>query len=48
MLATGGGYQFNVKTFGLKTGTTYQSLFRVTGEDADSDHLDAGATSLLG
>ena len=46
-LATGGGYQYNVKTTGLKTGTTYQLLFRVAGEDATSFHLDAGATFTL-
>jgi hypothetical protein len=46
-LATGGGYQYNVKTTGLKSGTTYQLLFRVAGEDAGSYHVDGGATFTL-
>jgi hypothetical protein len=46
-LAPGGGYQFNVKTIGLKSGTTYQLLFRVAGEDASSYHVDAGANFTL-
>jgi hypothetical protein len=46
-LDTGGGYQFNVKTTGLKSGTTYQLLFRVTGEDGTSFHVDADATFTL-
>jgi hypothetical protein len=46
-LDTGGGYQFNVKTTGHKSGMTYQLLFRVTGEDAGSYHVDAGASFTL-
>ena len=43
-LAPGGGYQFNVKTTGLSSGTTYQVLFRAGNEDAGSFHAEAQAT----
>jgi hypothetical protein len=41
------GYQFNVKTIGLKAGTPYQLLFRVAGGDASSYHVDAEASFTL-
>ena len=46
-LDTSGGYQFNVKTTTLTAGKTYQLLFRVTGEDTNSYHVDANATFTL-
>jgi hypothetical protein len=35
------------KTTRLKSGTTYQLLFRAAGEDGNSFHVDAGATFTL-
>ena len=43
-LATGGGYQFNVKTLKTLGAGTYQLLFRVSGEPGTSFHADAAAT----
>jgi hypothetical protein len=41
-LDTGGGYQYNVKTTGLKG--TYKVLFRTTTEPTNVYHQDAGGT----
>jgi hypothetical protein len=46
-VALGGHYQFLVRTSGLTAGTSYQLLFRVAGEDANSYHVDANATFTL-
>ena len=43
-LATGGGYQFNVKTLKTLSAGTYQLLFRVSGEPSTSFHAGAAAT----
>lgn len=37
-------YQFNVKTKGLETGTSYQLLFRASGEPTTIYHADAKVT----